>query len=280
MRRYFTTFYLVETKVADGAVIDDHLLPEWANLRFHSGSLPEAKTRSGMSVAGTSFPVTGPSSQAVRFKIGSTRMWGIGLLPLGWAKFVAAPAADFADALLDGFAHPAFAEFRGLAETLFGEAPDAEAELARIIEYFRQRADAPVTDEARIVAVHAALIDPETASVAQLVERAGISQRTAERVFRRDFGFSPKLLLSRQRFMRSLSQFMLDPSLNWIGAIDSHYHDQAQFVRDCRKFLGMTPSQYAALPKPLIGAIMSERGRVAGASAQTLDSPDGVRQPR
>ncbi len=275
LRRYFTTFYLVEATVADGGVISDYLLPEWANLRIHAGSRPEAATLSGAAIAGTAFPVTGPSSQAVRFTIGSTRMWGIGLLPLGWAKFVAAPAADFADGLLDGFAHPAFADFRALADTLFGEAPDPEAELARITKYFRERADGLVPEEPRIVAIHAALVDPETAAVAQLVERAGISQRTVERICRRAFGFPPKKLLRRQRFMRSLSQFMLDPSLKWIGAIDGHYHDQAQFVRDCRQFMGMTPSQYAALPKPLIGAIMRERDRMAGSAAQTLDGPEG-----
>ena len=279
LRRYFTTFYLVETTVADGGVSSDYLMPEWANLRFYSGSRPEAETLTGARLTGTSFPVTGPSSQTVRFTMGTTRMWGIGLLPLGWAKFVGAPAVDYADAVRDGFADPAFASFRGLAETLFGEAPDAEAELSRITRHFSARADAPVPEEARIVAIHTALVDPETATVAELVARAGISQRTLERVCRRAFGFPPKLLLRRQRFMRSLTKFMLDPSLRWIGAMDSHYHDQAQFVRDCRQFMGMTPSQYAALPKPLIGAIMRERNRLAGSAVQTLDSPDGLKRP-
>jgi hypothetical protein len=80
--------------------------------------------------------------------------------------------------------------------------------------------------------------------------------------------------------MRSLSQFMLDPSLKWIGAIDDNYHDQAQFVRDCRQFMGMTPTQYAALSKPLIGAVMRERERMAGSAVQTLDGPEGPMRRR
>ena len=266
--------------MADDGVVSDYLLPEWANLRFHSGSLPEAESISGAKLSGTAFPVTGPSSRAMRFTIGSTRMWGIGLLPLGWAKFVADTAADFADGLLDGSAHPAFAAFRPLCDDLSRNAADVEVELARIASYFRDRIDAPVLEEERIVAIHAALVDPEIATVAQLVERAGTGQRTAERLCRRVFGFPPKLLLRRQRFIRSLSQFMLDPSLKWIGAMDGHYHDQSQFVRDCRQFMGMSPSQYGALPKPLIGAIMRERDRMAGSAAQTLDSPDGPKRPR
>ena len=280
LRRYFTTFYLLECTVAGGGQVSDYLLPEWANLRFHSGSMPVAESLSGARVAGTAFPVTGPSSRAVRFTIGSTRMWGIGLLPLGWAKFVGAAAADFADGLLDGSSHPAFTAFRPLADYLLHSADNVEAELARIAAHFRDHLDAPVPEEERIVAIHAALVDPEVATVAQLAERAGTGQRTAERLCRRAFGFPPKLLLRRQRFIRSLSQFMLDPSLKWIGAMDGHYHDQSQFVRDCRQFMGMSPSQYGALPKPLIGAIMRERDRMAGSAAQTLDSPDGPKRPR
>ena len=280
LRRFFTTFYLVESEVADGGVVSDYLLPEWANLRFHSGGLPVAESHSGARVAGTAFPVTGPSSRAVRFTIGSTRMWGIGLLPLGWAKFVGAAAGDFADDLLDGNTHQAFAAFRPLADFMMHSTGDVEAELARIVGHFRDRRGAPVPEEERIVAIHAALVNPDIATVAHLVERAGTGQRTVERLCRRAFGFPPKLLLRRQRFIRSLSQFMLDPSLKWIGAMDGHYHDQSQFVRDCRQFMGMSPSQYGMLPKPLIGAIMRERDRMAGSAAQTLDSPDGPKRPR
>jgi AraC-like DNA-binding protein len=276
LRRYFTTFYVAEWTVADGQQITDHLQPEWANLRFHSGGLPVAENLSGRRMEATSFPVTGPSTQSLRFPIGSSRMWGIGLLPLGWAKFVRANATDYANIAIDGFTDPAFARFVPLAQTLFGESPDEAAELERICAHFHAMIDEPVEEERRIVAIHAALVDPDVSTVGDLVAKLGASQRTVERTCHRAFGFSPKLLLRRQRFMRSLSDFMLDPSLKWIGAIDSHYHDQAQFVRDFRQFIGMSPRQYAALPKPLISAVMRERARIAGSAVQTLDGPAGV----
>lgn len=275
LRQYFTTFYHAEWKVPGDGCVEDHLLPEWANLRFHASSYPVARSGSGDQVGGTPFPVTGPSSQAMHFTIGSSRMWGIGLLPLGWAKFVALPAFDYADRIVDGLSDPAFAQFRPLAESLYGPEADHLAEYGRIADFFSARSNAPCADEARIRQIHGALVDPEIASVSEMVKCIGVSQRTVERLCRRAFGFPPKLLLRRQRFMRSLSKFMLDPSLKWIGAIDASYHDQAQFVRDCHQFLGMTPSQYAALPKPLIGAVMRERERLAGSAAQTLDGPEG-----
>ena len=275
LRRYFTSFYFLEITPPTGGTAFDLLHPEWSNLRFFSGALPTAEARDGTRVAGTSFCATGPSTQAVRFAVGPTRVWGVGLLPLGWAKFVRGEAADLANAVADGNSHPAFASFRSLSETLFGPEPDIEAEHARIAEYFLARAKEPLADEERIVALHEALVDPEIHTVVALVERIGTTQRTIERLCRRAFGFAPKLLLRRQRFMRSLAQFMLDPKLRWSGAMDDHYHDQAQFVRDFRQFMGMTPSQYAALETPILSAVTRARARMAGAAVQTLDGPSG-----
>lgn len=275
LRRYFTSFYFAEITPAPGEMTVDFLQPEWGNLRFFSGDLPQAETRDGRRLSDTTFSATGPSSQAVRFSVGTTRLWGIGLLPLGWAKFVRAEAVTLANVLADGHNHADFACFRPLAETLFAAQPDVEAEFARIAAHFLGRVAEPVPDEDRILAIHEALVDPEIHSVTALVERVGGSPRTVERVCRRAFGFAPKLLLRRQRFMRSLAQFILDPTIRWSGAMDGSYYDQAQFVRDCKEFMGMTPRQYAALDKPVLSAIMRERARISGAAAQTLDGPGG-----
>ena len=45
---------------------------------------------------------------------------GIGILPMGWAKFIALAADDLADRFCDGAAHPAFAAFAPLGEKLRG----------------------------------------------------------------------------------------------------------------------------------------------------------------
>lgn len=279
LRRYFTTFYVMDVTVPKGGTVADSLHPEWGNLRFHRGATPVAETLDGRRLSGTTFAVTGPSSRAVRFTIGSTRMWGIGLLPLGWAKFVRTNAAALADGLFDGHTSSDFAGFCPLAATVYADVADEQAELARITAYFDTRLDDPVPDEDRILAVHAALVDPETRTATDFAVRAGLSQRTLERICARVFGFAPKLLLRRQRFLRSLAQFALDPSLKWIGAMDGQYHDQAQFVRDFRQFMGLTPRQYAASPKPILGAVMRARAAFAGKAVQALDGPEGSRAP-
>ena len=109
--------------------------------------------------------------------------------------------------------------------------------------------------------------------MAELSERAGIPAYTLERLCRRHFGFAPQLLLRRQRFMRSLAQFMLDPSLKWIGAMDGHYHDQAQFARDFHRFMGMGPREYSSRPHPILAEVMRARFEEAGAAVQALHPP-------
>ena len=263
---------MTEIAVPDGGRVTDWLHPEWANLRIGSGVVPDSEI-SGVRYSDLSAPFTGPTSTTVRFTVGSVRMWGIGLLPLGWARLVGAPAHDYANRIFDPHIEPALAPFRSLVDTVFGSEPDEATELARIERHFAARLRTPAPDEARILACHRALVDENTSSVAEMAEAAGLPSHTLERLCRRHFGFPPRLLLRRQRFMRSLAQYMLDPSLRWIGAIDSHYHDQAQFVRDFHAFMGTSPSEYAAMPHPVLSAVMRARQEAAGAAVQALHLP-------
>ena len=274
LRPCFTTFYLTEITVPDGGTVTDDLHPEWANLRLISGALPRSRIGAEPERTGLSAILTGPTSSAVRFTTGTSRIWGVGLLPLGWARFVGAPANHYADRLCDAARDPDLAMFRSLAGTLFGAEPDEATELARITAWFEARAGVPVADEARILACHTALLNPEVSNVAAMAEASGIAAHTLERLCRRHFGFPPRMLLRRQRFMRSLTHYMLDPSLRWIGAIDGHYHDQAQFVRDFHRFMGTSPSEYAATPHPVLASVMRARQEAAGAAVQALHVPD------
>ncbi|UBS34193.1 helix-turn-helix domain-containing protein [Altererythrobacter sp. N1] len=270
----FTTFYRATFTMPGGGTVTDHLQPEWANLRVFSQDLPRSNMIGGSTVEGARLLVTGPSSVPNRFEIASTRMWGIGLLPLGWARFVRLQAADHANLLAEVEKHPAFTRFASLSN-IFANDPDDEAELAQLIAFFRS-IDEPCGDTDTITLVHGALVDPEVANVAELSKRSGLSVRVLERVCRRHFGFPPKLLLRRQRFMRTLATFMLAEQGQWKAAIDEHYHDHAHFTRDFRAFMHMTPSEYAALPHPVLSAFMAERKRMWGSPAQTLDKPEGA----
>lgn len=277
LNRYFTTFYLTELDVAgtgDGAGrVTDYLHPEWANFRAYQGDLPDSQL-GGLAQPGGRANVTGPTSTTLRFTVGTTRIWGIGILPLGWARFVNVPANIHADRIYSVDDHPFLFFFKELSDCVFGDGADEMAELERITAFFvRALSRDDREDDPRISACHAALIEPEVSSVAEMAEASRLPAHTLERICRKHFGFTPRLLLRRQRFMRSLVQYMLDPSLHWIGAIDSHYHDQAQFVRDFHRFMGTSPSEYAARPKPVLEAVMRARQEFMGSAVQALHAP-------
>lgn len=274
LRPYVSIIYLTEIAMPGEMRAEDYLHPEWANMRFIDGDTPLAAIGSGPVVRAPRFVVTGPTSHACYFAASNMRAWGIGILPVGWAKFVPLPAEDLADRMCDGAAHPAFAPFAPLAAVL-RQTNDIDAAAALIDAHFCARlADAPPDDPA-ILAAHRALVDEELASVADLAARLALSERSIERLCHRAFGFSPKLLLRRQRFLRSLARFMLHPSMAWIDTMDHNYYDQAQFTRDFQRFMGMSPRDYAARPKPILAAAALARAAAAGEAVQGLHKPVG-----
>lgn len=268
----FTSFYHLELNLPEGVTVSDWLQPEWGNIRFFCGNTPWSRMTGREPVAGTNFTATGPSSLPAQFTLGQVRMWGVGFLPLGWARMVDADASEMANQLVDGHQHPVFRKFAALGDVLCDPSAGEQAQLEAIVQTMR-RLSRPHRDEQIILKVHRALLDEQLASVAEFAERAGLGLRRLERICTRHFGFSPKLLMRRQRFMRSLTGFMLHKGSKWTEVIDEHYHDQAQFTREFRAFMGMAPSEYAALDHPILSSFVEARARIWGSPAQTLDRP-------
>lgn len=284
LRPFITTYYCTEVICGPNEWLEDYLHPEWANFRFLSHAPTQGAIGNQPIIRSPSFAVAGPTSQATRFRMSAGRAWGIGLLPLGWASFVPENAGDYADRYADGRLDPAFAAFVPLADALakaLAHAPAAsggnfDEELAIIETHMAQLFSMRLPADPAILALNDALVDPQLTTVAELTCRLGMNVRSLERLSSRAFGFAPKLLLRRQRFLRSLARFMLDPSLKWLGAIDCHYHDQSHFVRDFKRFMGMSPSAYAKLEKPLLVAAARARMEAAGAAVQGLHDPGGT----
>lgn len=272
---YISTYYLTEVRGPADTMVQDWTHPEWANVRFARKPRWQAAIGSDALREPPAMIGTGPTCQAAHFQIGPARIWGIGVLPLGWARLCSGDAALHADRFTDARAEPAFAAFAPLLDTAFTDEPEPAAEAARIDAHLLAELARrpPSEDEPRIRAAHAALLDHEVGSVGELAERLSLSPRSLERLSLKAFGFSPKLLLRRQRFLRSLAQFMLDPSLTWIRTLDWQYVDQAHFVRDFKRFMGMSPSAYAQLDHPVLRAAARARAAAAGAAVQALHRP-------
>ncbi|MBX7482372.1 helix-turn-helix domain-containing protein [Qipengyuania sp. 6D47A] len=268
----FTSFYRLEVDLPEGEVLEDWLQPEWANLRFFAGNPPMADFTDGRPSSEVRFQATGPSSGPAHFRIGRTRMWGIGLFPLGWARYVGLNASEHVNIVVDGERSPVFAQFAPLCGKLCTREHSDKRQFAWLAEFFRALAPPP-RDGARIQKIHEIMVDPHLMLVGEFAYRCGLSKRTLERVCLRHFGFPPRLLLRRQRLMRSLAAFMLEPRANWSEVIDRHYHDQSHFVHEFHAFMRCSPSEYAAKPHPVLSAFMAERKRVWGSPVQALDKP-------
>jgi AraC-like DNA-binding protein len=275
LRPYISSFYMMDVRLAAGQRIEDWLLPEWASLRMAQGGDSAAgivphplEPRAGMMASG-------PTSYATRISIGSARIWGIGILPLGWSRFVTAPAAQFADRISDAATEPAWRALAPTFDLVFADRPSPALAAARLESHFTAllAASPAGEEEERIRTTHRLLIDEQFGAVGDLADHVGYSSRTLERFCLKTFGFSPKLLLRRQRFTRSLARFLLNPSHTWTSMLDDHYVDQAHFVRDFRRFMGMSPSAYAQAPHPMLAATARARDAAVGGAVQALHRP-------
>lgn len=269
---YITVFY--RTEVPGSQVIEDFLPPESVNLRVGRGGTFEAGIGGEPLRAVPLVVLNGATSRATRLRIGGAYdSWGVGLLPLGFAKFFGLPASDFADRFVDLADLPQFAALRELMASLMDNPDDVEANVTRLDEAFTALLSRPVEGADLLVAIHRALLCDEGPGVAAMAAKVGVTPRTLERYCKRWFGFSPQLLLRRQRFLRSLAKFMVDPSMKWIASLDSHYHDQAHFVRDFRRFLGMKPSEYAMMDHPIAMTAARALRDALGPAMQILHTP-------
>lgn len=265
IERYFTHLYAFDIDCGSDSYIEDLLHPEWAAMRIVDGEPPSAVIGPGALKKQWPFTISGPTSNPLRFRVYSSRVWGLGLQPAGWAKFVDGNAREFANRTFDAAANPAFRALAPVLELVQDSAVEPDHVASSIDTFLRSLLHRSSPHEKQIRAFHQAVNDPAIASVAQLRDILDIGARSLERLSSRYFGFPPKQVLRRQRFLRSLALYMLDSSRSWSDAMDGQYYDQAQFVRDFRSFMGMTPSEYASAPHPIIDRIIARRMEDQGA---------------
>jgi AraC-like DNA-binding protein len=278
LRRFVTAYYISEVEGTNGDPVEDLLHPEWSSIRFLckgkvTGSvLPDPPI--------TMFPVTltGHTSRAAAISCTSMKIASFGLLPLGWYRFIKKPAHRFSDHSVDAHDVDGRVDFAALLPQVQNASSLAEISALFdecLLAALKSKKRVDVEEEAAIEALHRAIADPDVATVAELTSRLGITTVQLERLSKRVFGFPPKLLLRRQRFLRTLGVVLMQPQSSWSEVLDPQYYDQAHFNRDFRRFFGMSPRQYLAMPKPIVAAAARERMRAIGGALQGLQMPGG-----
>jgi methylphosphotriester-DNA--protein-cysteine methyltransferase len=252
----------------------DVFFPAWANFRFRVAGEHWRMRLGERSVDVPRAAVFGPSSHAGYSEGESGIIVGAGITPLGWYRLNRADAADFADRIAP------LAELLGDDATLLADAAGALPEQIKACfdAIFLRLLSAPRADEARVARVHRYLMDPGQDGVAEMAAKLGLSHRTLNRIARAAFGFGPKLLVRRARFLRSLMALREAGAKTWASRIESSYYDHSHFNRDAQEFLGMSPGEFLRLPKPLNDASARLRTQILGAPAQALLQPGLTRK--
>ena len=268
LRPYLTAYYTLE--IESETPVSDFLIPEWANLRLiHRGSF-DVGAGPDDCVPITIPVATGPTTKPIYIRATKATAFGIGVLPLGWVRFGWRNARTFADR------YPPLAELLGpdgdkfAADIAAAETIDAQAAIAD--QYFAallNRHD-DSNESREVAALHTLLNDPDTLTVESIAAAMSMSHARLARLCNRAFGFPPKLLLRRQRFLRMLAILNFRPYEEWRDFLDPLYVDQSHFIRDFRYFLRMSPRQYLALPRAIQRPAISQRAQVIGTAVQGL----------
>ena len=262
-------YHLYAVDPAPGTRQRDVFQPAWPSLRFTFGDGDWCIRQPGerwKPVGRRS--VFGPSSRVTWSESGRGLTVGIGLRPRGWVHLTQALALAWADRVTE----PANVFPFGLdeLERSLADAADDAVVPTLFDSFLLDQAGPPDERTAIVGAVEAALLDPELTSVHALASQVGISTRSLERLSLRAFGFTPKLLMRRARFLRSLHAVADAPVAARATAIDPHYTDYSHFVRDAQHFLGMSPQAFLKLDTPLLKQSLALRRQVLGAPAQAL----------
>lgn len=264
LRPLITTYYQV---VAPGP-LTDYLHPEWGNIRFTTRGSWQLSRAGCPDPSPDRHGLFGPSDRTATVTTqGQAAMVGVGLTSLGWNQLLGVPAnlhANRMRPLSDVLGDSADALWQRLCALPWAEVP------AALDEFFLARASAAPPADPMIETVQAALIDGNIDTAHDFAASLGVNDRTLARLCLRVFGFAPKRLLRRQRFLRTLADIgdRLDQPL--ASLLDGSYFDQPHFNREFRAYMGMTPRAYVHSPRQMMRRAAIERMRTAGAVVQGL----------
>lgn len=241
----FATFYYFVAVPGD---LHDFLYPEWGNVRFTLGGswwVDERRLRAPMPSLGALF---GPTDKAMKVVAHDGVTAGFGLTPLGWQRLFDAPADALANVRVDlddqlGVPGP------DLHAALAAATDDEAAALFDRVLLDRVAARPPNSDEA-IRADSALRARPHDCQA--FADAAGLTPRRLVKVCKAVFGFGPKRLLRRQRFLDTLGRMRVTDDFRFCDVRDPEYHDQAHFNHEFHEFMGLSPKAYLSAPRPLM----------------------------
>jgi AraC-like DNA-binding protein len=271
LRPIFSSYAVLDSDAALQSGATNWLLPRWAMIWIGLAAKPL-----DIAVGNRRYPKLGP---AMLFGVTSRAMpaatyGGVSVVidigPLAWARLFAPSAETLRDSItpLAGLVPPGWSEDLAMRVARSDRGADIKFVLD---EFFLERMPPPHPDEPLLARIMALLTDEHTHDLSNAAEQVGIDRRLLLPLTKRYFGFPPKLLSMRTRFLRALTGMLVDRGTPDFTAIPVGYHDKSHFLRDANRFLGMTPRRFLALDLPYTRAVLRARLLVMGFATSSLD---------
>ena len=207
---FVTGYHRYSVPLPPGLKLRDVFFPSWATIRIalpgNRGWSVRMGSRIFDPVPAAAF--VGPTSHAGYVETNGGTLVGVGLLPLGWATLFGGDAARYANRIVP------LAAIDPDAATLEGALADGAAPPAAFEEWLSARLGRHVPDP-RIARLFASLEDPAISRIETIAESLDMTQRALATFTRVHFGFTPKLLLRRSRFLRALSGVLAGRRTVW-----------------------------------------------------------------
>jgi AraC-like DNA-binding protein len=173
-------------------------------------------------------------------------LFGVQFLPGAFRSFLGKPVASLTDRSIS------IADVFGTTNREWEEAilslEDDAAMIAQVETRVRARMPPQDADAKAVLGIVNAVADNrEITKVDDVVRLAGTSKRKLERLFREYVGVGPKWVIQRYRLHDAAEHAATDETHDWADlAARLGYADQAHFIRDFKRFVGQSPTRYAA----------------------------------
>ncbi len=243
---------------ADTPEVRDVMRADLGQLRFMLSGHGHYELAGSLRVKTPDACLLGPSMTATRIDVaGPVAVFGVGLHPAGWAALVQEDASRHADT-----ACCAIGRFDGLLDDMLERlraCPTAEAMVAIADARFQAIASRSPPPPLAMTAITDDWLTGDTnPNVDALVAALGVSPRQVERLTRRIYGAPPKLLARKYRTLRAAS-LIGTSALHWSDAVGDAFFDQSHFIRDFKRFIGLTPTQFQNDPPPITRLTLQRR---------------------
>lgn len=188
-----------------------------------------------------SLAVIGPTDRAVRMRAPAGFVAvGSALTPAGWHVLVG-PDRALMNAVL-----PAATVFGDIRAPLATRSTSTGTALAALDAFLTDRATTRGPDP-RIAAIDRWIVETPDSDPATLAAELALSRRALERLTAATHGAPPKRLSAKYRALMAAARLAVGDAVDWrTAAPPGAFADQAHFIREFRRYVGVTPGQFIA----------------------------------